>query len=93
MDFDFDAVFPTPNHPSDDEAAARWRGYLFEKTPRCCGPVETRPKSVTFPICAFCSRVIWNWPHYEEAIDLEHLCDDCAREEIEAQQRDAERDW
>ncbi len=45
-----------------------------------------KPKSVTFPICAFCRNVIWNFPHYEEEVG-ECLCDDCARKEIEQQEQ------
>lgn len=78
------------------DPVARWRkpvGRSLDQqlreidavTPAC--NLWGQPTSVTFPICAFCKLIIWNAPLYEESLEAEWLCDDCARKEIEAQER------
>lgn len=78
----------------DDEADARhWRGPLFlgRSTPPLMwyenGAYEMikHPKSVTFPICAFCRHIIWNNPHFEELITDQWICDTCFKEEEAAE--------
>jgi hypothetical protein len=92
-----------PEPKRDDEAKARrWRGSLFGKL---SSPLMWRdkwlgsyqmleaPKSVTFPICAFCEHVIWEWPHFEEEVPDNAICEQCFKEEEEAQKRDDDREW
>jgi hypothetical protein len=38
------------------------------------------PKSVTFPICTICSRIIWDWPHFEEPVPDNACCGPCSVE-------------
>ena len=91
----------------DGEAAARWRGPLFDRWDLALSwrePViaggETymayrfleRPNSVTFPICSCCRHVIWEWPHFEEQVPENAACDACCEEEMESQRRENERD-
>lgn len=76
----------------DDANAERWRGDLFGdmKLPRVCWKEGASygflkpPKSVTFPICACCDHIIWEWPHYEEEVPEDTMCDRCAEEELSA---------
>ena len=83
-------IIPFPKRsgvPADEWAARRWRGALFEgfRSPimwqdKFCCLLET-PKSVTFPICACCDHIIWTWPHFEEEVPHDAICDRCAAEE------------
>jgi hypothetical protein len=47
-----------------------------------------QPKSVTFPICAICNHIVWEWPHFEEAVPDNAICGQCFKEEEEANERD-----
>jgi hypothetical protein len=86
-----------PPEREDQPTAARWRGLLFcdftspimwkDEYYRMLEP----PRSVTFPICAFCDRVIWDWPHFEEPVPVNAVCEVCFKEEEEANRRDMER--
>jgi hypothetical protein len=84
-------IIPFPKRsavPADEGDARRWRGALFEgfRSPLkwvhggYYRMLET-PKSVTFPICISCDHVIWNWPHFEEEVPDNAICDDCAEKE------------
>lgn len=89
----WDAVPPQwrPQRPRNDEIEARrWRGPL-NLDYRQFG----RPQSVTFPICSWCRHIIWDWPHYEEEVPKDALCEACWKEEVEAQQREDDQweDW
>jgi hypothetical protein len=82
-----------PPRRNDDLAASRWRGPIFwDWLPDFVWKdgVEAKtieqPKSVTFLICAFCNRLIWSWPHFEEEIPENAICDACAEEEENLQQ-------
>jgi hypothetical protein len=88
MSWDWDSDWPAP-HRDDDAAAARWRGELFrglrggmmwrdEERGYITLP---RPNSVTFPICTCCDHVIWDWPHFEEKVPHNAICDECAKDE------------
>lgn len=35
------------------------------------------PKSVTFPICHMCGRLVWDWPHFEEEVPDNAVCNGC----------------
>ena len=80
---------------NDDAAVRRWRGPLFkELRPEMSGfelvtfaQILDVPRSVTFPFCTLCNHVIWDWPHYEEDVPENAICDECAEEEEEAGQR------
>ena len=86
--------------PDDSEEANRWRGDLFpgdawnldvmwrDKEAGVYKTIE-RPRSVTFPICYCCGRIVWTWPHFEEPVEQNAICDHCAKD-IED---DAARDW
>jgi len=76
-------------HKRDDETEARkWRGPLFADT---LTPLMWKedghyemlktPRSVTFPICAGCGHIIWDWPHFEEPVPDEACCNACAQED------------
>jgi hypothetical protein len=76
-----------PPKRNDDAGVARWRGPLFWDTPIPLMWKGTEhyefldtPNSVTFPICKACGHIIWNWPHFEEAVPEEACCDDCAND-------------
>ena len=74
----------------DDEANARyWRGSLFGELvsplmwkDKWLGYFETlkSPKSVTFPICQGCNHIIWEWPHFEEPVPENAICDQCEKD-------------
>jgi len=93
----FEFYRPPPPKKRDDEAnARRWRGPLFEnlRLPSLMwrdkdGSYQTLrgPRSVTFPICALCGHIIWEWPHFEEQVLENAICDQCFREEQDAQER------
>jgi hypothetical protein len=86
--------------PDDSEAANRWRGDLFPSDAwnlsqvmwrdKNAGVYKTIPKPgyVAFPICYFCGRIVWTWPHFEEPVPDGACCDGCAASIDE----DAERD-
>jgi hypothetical protein len=76
-----------PPKRDDEKAARRWRGPLFAELSDTHPNIDT-PGSVTFPICAFCGHVVWEWPHFEEPVPKDAICDQCLREEIAAQERD-----
>jgi hypothetical protein len=89
---------------ADDVTASRWRGPLFldwapsiwwrEPEPGQAYAVRRTiepPGSVTFPICAWCRHVIWDWPHFAEETPGNAVCDACGEEEAEQQRR--EDDW
>jgi hypothetical protein len=69
----------------DDAATAkRWRGELFKDfysplTWKENGYYEMLkpPHAVTFPICQGCGRVVWDWPHFEEPVDENSICETC----------------
>lgn len=95
-DIDWDAWFPKPER-NDDANAKRWRGALFwnfdpvlqwkgKEYYECL----QSPKSVTFPICEACNHVIWEWPHFEEPVPENAICEACAKEieEDEAREND-----
>ena len=42
-------------------------------------PREFIPNCITFPICALCGHVIWDWPHYKEEMEGEYCCDECCK--------------
>jgi hypothetical protein len=91
--FDFD-----PPMKRDDEAnARRWRGQLFRglRTPlvwrdKWKGHYENlhRPRSVTFPICEICDHIVWEWPHFEEEVPQNAICEICFKREQNSQERD-----
>jgi hypothetical protein len=71
---------------SDDKALQRWRGALFEdlQCPLMWKGKEyyeflKAPNSVTFPICEGCGCVIWEWPHFEEQVPENAVCETCFR--------------
>jgi hypothetical protein len=84
-----------PAKRDDEHNARRWRGRLFGslrssfmwKDGHSYKRVEL-PRSVTFPICFFCAHVIWDWPHFEEPVPENAVCEKCAQEEKEAEERD-----
>jgi hypothetical protein len=87
--------YDEPPKRNDDENLKAWRGPLFTKFRSPIAWPEgvsvdwlKPPHKVTFPICALCRHIIWNWPHYDEEITPESICDACAQEEIDAQERD-----
>jgi hypothetical protein len=71
----------------DDAEVRRWRGPLFcdlesplmwkDKYYKLLDP----PNSVTFPICAGCGHVIWDWPHFEEEVPAQAICSQCFTED------------
>ena len=77
------ADWPVPER--DDEAnARRWRGCLFHKLAAGlvwkdkatgCYEMLRAPASVTFPICEACGHVIWDWPHFEEPVPKQAICE------------------
>jgi hypothetical protein len=81
------------NARNDEAVAQRWRGPLFkELRPEMSGfelvtfaQILDVPRSVTFPICALCSHVVWDWPHYEEEVPKNAICNECAEEEETSQ--------
>ena len=91
MKIDLDAMFPKPER-NDEAAARRWRGALFWNLDV---PLRWRkgfdtidsPKSVTFPICFMCQHIIWDWPHFEEAVPENAACDACVDEAEDEWQR------
>lgn len=71
---------------SEDKAAQRWCGVLFEdfRSPlmwkdKYYHTLEP-PHSVTFPICIACGRLVWDWPHFEEEVPSNAVCETCFRE-------------
>jgi hypothetical protein len=79
--------------PDDSEEANRWRGELFpceawnlydvtwrDKNSGCYKSIQ-RPRSVTFPICSLCGRIVWTWPHFEEPVPEGAACDHCAEDD------------
>lgn len=92
-------LFNIPAPRRDDEKnAKRWRGPLFwgwgipiswwtKKGYEKLDP----PKSVTFPICAFCQHIVWEWPHFEEEVPHNAVCEQCFKEEEEANERENNR--
>jgi hypothetical protein len=78
--------------PDDGEEAGRWRGELFP--PEAWNLYEVmwrdagkghychieQPRSVTFPICSCCGRIVWTWPHFEEPVPEGAACDHCSRD-------------
>jgi hypothetical protein len=89
--------FPPPKR-DDDATAKRWRGPLFwrfrstltwkERPPdKDYSRYEflQSPQSVTFPICAMCHHVIWEWPFFEETPPANAICDQCCKDEENAQ--------
>lgn len=83
-------------HRNDAAKAGRWRGPLFgDLKPSLVwrdkdGGYKNlrRPGSVTFPICAFCRHVIWDWPHFEEPVPDNAICMECFRYDEEQERRD-----
>jgi len=76
-----DRLFPKRN---DDGAAKRWRGPMRMPEPLMWyGDAKTvePPNSVTFPICSFCRHIIWDWPHFEEPVADNSVCEACFKEE------------
>jgi hypothetical protein len=86
-----------PKKRKDDKGVARWRGPLFfdfnsplmwkDEYYQMLEP----PNSVTFPICAFCNHIIWDWPHFEEKVPEHALCTPCGKEEEDAIERENKR--
>ena len=74
---------------SDEDKATRWHGALFEdfRSPLIWKDeyyeMLKPPNSVTFPICEGCQRIIWDWPHFEEQVPQNAVCETCFREEEE----------
>jgi len=86
---------PWKNRPGrhDDANAERWRGDLFGEGSRFPHLMWKQdgayhlidpPKSVTFPICTLCGHVVWEWPHYEEPVPDNAVCERCFIEESAA---------
>ena len=81
--------------PDDSEEANRWRGELFPPEAWNLWHVMWRdaqkghycfiekPRSVTFPICSCCGRIVWTWPHFEEPVPENAACDHCARDAMD----------
>lgn len=88
-EIDWGALFPKPQR-DDEREAKRWRGALFWGL---SVPLSWKdhqqgfydhikaPKSVTFPICFCCQHIIWDWPHFEEEVPDNAICDTCAEDE------------
>jgi hypothetical protein len=86
-----DWIFAPGPDRDDEQQAKRWRGSLFhdfdsplmwkDKHYKLLEP----PNSVTFPICAVCHHIIWNWPHFQEDPPKEAMCDVCWDEEERSQ--------
>jgi hypothetical protein len=84
----------TPPKRDDESKAKCWRGPLFDDY---YSPIMWKdgsykrlapPHSVTFPICGFCGHVVWEWPHFEEPVPDNAVCEACFKEDEDAAERD-----
>ena len=91
MDMSEYARFPKRD---DERNAKRWRGPLFEGFR---SPIDWMdkyykilkpPQSVTFPICTVCGHIVWEWPHFEEPVEDNSVCEECFKEAEEEEDRD-----
>lgn len=82
-----------PPKRDDDGDANKWRGPLFWTFDSPIAWLSKKgpyhewlkpPGSMTFPICELCRHVVWEWPHFEEAVPENAICGKCAEEEDQA---------
>lgn len=84
------SVIPFPKHPRHRRNDAKARAWLGNVIGDLKSPIVWKdkyykmlpaPNSVTFPICAGCGCIIWDWPHFEEEVPEECACEDCANDD------------
>ena len=83
-----------PPKRNDDATVRPWRGPLFHRLGAGMVWKEgaayrslDKPSSVTFPICQLCRHIVWDWPHFEEPVPGNAICEACFREEDRESER------